>query len=177
MEEQWKPIPFAPKYEASNLGRVRRGDRIKAQREFSPSKPYMRVKIHGKTKMVHRCVLAAFVGDRPELEVNHEDGNKRNNVLTNLSWCTHKANVDHAYATGLNTAVRSASSATWRRLHAEGAITFHRGEAHPQHKLNEDQVRAIRASAESSPTIAKQYGINPRTVRDIRSRKIWRHVT
>lgn len=54
------------------------------------------------TKSVHRLVAAAFVpGWFPGAEVNHRDGNKRNNHASNLEWVTHRGNREHAVATGL----------------------------------------------------------------------------
>ncbi len=51
-----------------------------------------------------------------------------------------------------------------------------KGEAHYKARITEDDVRAIRASAESPNAIAPIYGIKPDTVRRIRSRRIWKHV-
>ena len=57
-----------------------------------------------RTFRVHRLVMMAFnpVKSMNELEVNHIDGNKKNNKLENLEWCTASENQIHAFKTGLN---------------------------------------------------------------------------
>ena len=50
---------------------------------------------------IHRLVMEHFVGPS-ELTVNHKDGDKQNNDLSNLEYLTIKENTIHAYETGLN---------------------------------------------------------------------------
>ena len=65
---------------------------------------YYRVNINGRGRDVHRLVAEAFLGQpKPGFEVNHKDGNKLNNHVSNLEWVTHLENVQHAYRTGLIT--------------------------------------------------------------------------
>jgi hypothetical protein len=49
---------------------------------------------------VHRLVMRAFVGES-SLDVNHIDGNKLNNKLSNLEYCTRKDNIAHSINIGL----------------------------------------------------------------------------
>lgn len=65
-----------------------------------------------KTYIVHRLVLMAFnpVDKMDDLQVNHKDGNKKNNNLENLEWCTSSENQIHAFKTGLQKPRRGESS-------------------------------------------------------------------
>lgn len=61
--------------------------------------------LDGKQKkfLVHRIILKTFQPNNnySKLDVNHIDGNKENNNLENLEWCTRSENILHAYKTGL----------------------------------------------------------------------------
>lgn len=101
--EYWIEIKDHPDYEVSQVGRVRdiRTDRILPQ---WPNKPggYLRVYIDGKHHYVHRLVLMSFTDDDGYgKDVNHIDGDKDNNCLWNLEWCTRKENIRHAVDAGL----------------------------------------------------------------------------
>lgn len=103
--ELWLPIPDYPDYEVSSDGRVRN---IKFGRILKGGlvKGYPRVKLskNNKTKpfSVHRLVADVFYdGDHKNLQVNHIDGVKTNNHISNLEWLTGSENIKHAYDTGL----------------------------------------------------------------------------
>ena len=65
-----------------------------------------------RTFRLHRLVLMAFnpVPNMEELEVNHIDGDKLNNALSNLEWCTSSENQKHAFNLGLQKARRGQDS-------------------------------------------------------------------
>lgn len=53
-------------------------------------------------KTIHRLVAETFIDNHNNLEqVNHIDGNKHNNNITNLEWCTQKYNIQEAWRMGL----------------------------------------------------------------------------
>ena len=112
--EQWKDVPgWEQHYQVSDLGRVRSKDRSivighrvkrKIQRNFKGRilKPfgtkYLTVKFtkpgESFSVSVHRLVLLSFKGRPPEgLEACHNDGNRLNNILSNLRHDTRSANA------------------------------------------------------------------------------------
>lgn len=115
MQEIWKDVKgFEGLYQVSNMGNVKSLGRkvynyFQKERILQPAKinGYLRVALfkdsHCKNYLVHRLVAEHFItnpDNKPQ--INHKDGNKENNVWTNLEWNTSKENNMHAFKNGLN---------------------------------------------------------------------------
>jgi len=116
------------------------------------------VSIFGKRGIysMHRLVALRFlplVKGKPE--VNHIDGNKRNNFLGNLEWVTHKENMRHAFESGF----------------------IHKGEKCSKSKLTEEQVNFIINNPEIKPIeLSKKYNTCLSNISAIRTNKSWKHI-
>ena len=107
--EQWATASEAMgNYEVSSHGRVRRIETGRVLTEKIGRFGYLRVHLrsidskNGVNPLVHRLVAKAFIPNPDNLpQVNHKDGNKRNNAVGNLEWVTAKGNFEHALSAGL----------------------------------------------------------------------------
>ena len=122
-KEIWKDIPnYEGLYQISNFGKIRSLDAIinckgaknidrhlrkgKILKQVINTKGYYYVNLSKKSKVqnirVHRLVALVFL-DNPNSYrcINHIDGNKLNNNVANLEWCTYSHNLKEAYRIGL----------------------------------------------------------------------------
>lgn len=126
IQEIWRPVAetkYSQLYEISNLGRVKSlakfiensgnfsggyHKKLHYKASYVDHDGYRIIKlcINGQclNRKIHRMVAEAFIPNPLNLpQVNHIDGNKQNNAVSNLEWCTRSANIQHAFATGLMT--------------------------------------------------------------------------
>jgi hypothetical protein len=162
--EEWRTIPFAPDYEASNLGNIRRVALCPPQfhmRHLKPKSnngyPEVVLKVDGVPLFirVHQVVCRVFHGDRPtgKDEVGHIDGNRRNARADNLRWVTKEEN----YAD--------------RNLHG----THNKGARNGAAKLDPLKLQAIHILSERMPSrmVAEVLGISKSQVGNILRGEAW----
>lgn len=170
MTEEWRAPPGLDGiYEVSTLGRLRRlllrqGTGVVKLDAPVIVKPKPRGKYLGVTLCrdgwkkqfyIHDLVLLTFVGPAPPgHEGAHDDGVRTHNALSNLAWKTRSQNHMDKWRHG----------------------TMEHGEGHRNAKLTVAEVLAIRSCATSSALLAERFDVSSSLIRQVRLRKIWRHV-
>lgn len=167
--EEWRDMPgYEGSYQVSDMGRVR-NIRYGAQRQIRLLNPYLngkryfRIRISRKGQMqnflVHRLVMAAFVGKCPEgYEVNHKNGVATDNRLENLEYVTRAENMRHM---------------------AEVLKRIKFGEDRNDSKLTESnviEIRMLRAIGMTLMEIASRYGVSAGTISSAVRRVTWKHI-
>lgn len=110
--EKWRKISTNDNYKVSSDGRIRRCDNDYEKVPRKNRDGYLITDLYKdgeRTRYrIHRLVAQEFIPN-PENKpcVNHKDGNKHNNDISNLEWVTEKENCQHAWATGLAKPSRS----------------------------------------------------------------------
>ena len=94
-DEQWVDTYCNKNYEVSNYGRVRYKKDLSLRKSSHKGNGYFNVSIDNKNYTLHRVVLKSFqpVENEDNLTVDHIDGNRSNNCLSNLRWLTNNENT------------------------------------------------------------------------------------
>lgn len=106
MTEQWRQIDDT-RYEISDKGRVRnsiKGNILKGSKHNHGYRSVcLRIDNKDSYKLIHRLIASAFIPNNDSKKdcINHIDGDKLNNSISNLEWCTKAENNKHACQAGL----------------------------------------------------------------------------
>lgn len=168
--EAVRPVPGASRYFVTDAGRLLstvRTPRV-APVYVRESNGYVQAEVwyergdgstYRRTPSVHGLVAEAFLGPRPtvpgvRITIDHVDGDKTNNALSNLRYVPHGTNVRLAIDAGVHGTAKLSSSAVWAlrcRAHVD------------------DPETAVRAAM-------AEYGVTRATARDALARRSWKWV-
>lgn len=171
--EIWKDVTgYEGLYQVSSMGRVRSVMRVVSKTNCTQklngkilslttnSHGYIAVSLHKnkkrKTMKLHRLVAIEFVVNKYNKQyINHIDGNKTNNMPSNLEWATPSENNQHAYDTGLKSPDNSDGSKLSYKLAYE--------------------IRGKINNGDSQRLLSHEYGVSEATISMIKTNKIWIH--
>lgn len=179
--EIFKTIPEFPDYLVSNFGRVKTKSRLlrythavtKKEHFRKSEERFLKVQFNNLTgykfcqlyknkkminKTLHNLVANTFIENPKKLAyINHIDGNKHNNCVDNLEWCSNEYNHEHATKTGLKA----------------------KGEQIKSSILNENSVHAIKwflNKGVSHTELSKAFKVSRPAITSISLNKTWKHI-
>jgi len=155
--ETW--LKFNERYSVSSKGEVRNDKTNRILKGDLNRKGYRRVIVSGKRYFIHRLVAIVYIPNPNNYpQVNHKDGNKLNNAVYNLEWCTNDYNNKHARANGL--IINKTPP----------------GEDHFRAKLKESEAVYIKYSLLPVTELSIRFNISKITIYKIRQGKMWKHI-
>lgn len=164
MKEIWKDIKnFEGLYQISNYGNIYSNNRKMILKPRKDKDGYLGINLYknncSKSYRVHRLVAIHFIFNPDDkLQVNHIDGNKENNCVWNLEWCTQEENMQHSLK---------------HKLRPSGQYCYNS-------KLTNEDVLFIRNNYKKSDKIfnrkyfAKKFNVHSSTISRIVNNKKWK---
>jgi hypothetical protein len=156
-------IPNHNRYEISKNGIIRNLNNKKIKSQYVSDSGYYMVTFSydnkSKPQRVHRLIASTFIENPNNYRfINHIDGNKLNNSISNLEWCTHSHNMKHAFDTGLinNTGIKNGMS----KLTKENVI----------------QIKVMLKNGFSQQKIADKFKVSRSCILKINLGKTWAHI-
>lgn len=160
--ETWLEYPLNPNYLVSDHGRIKNkfGNIlfVRFTKKGYPNVRLMRGEPIPRNVVIHRMVCITFISNEKNLpQVNHKDGDKLNNHVSNLEWCTNLENMRHAAINGLRPDLR--------------------GSKHGRAGITEEQAIQIReAKGITRKELMEMFGVSIHVIKDIRSNRSWTHI-
>ena len=166
--EQWVDVVDWPGYRVSSLGRVM-GPKGVPLKGYIDRYGYHAVGLwnRGYTKGfgVHRLVVQGFLGEiPPDKQVNHKNGVRNDNRLSNLEMVTPKGNIQHSFLVLKRIGKNTNPS---------------KGEAHHNSSLNAkkvEQIRILYAQGWTQVRLAEKFNTAQTNISRIILRRAWRHI-
>lgn len=165
MKEKWEN--FYQHYSVNQFGKVRNDNTNSILKTWKCNGGYEVIRLgkgSGTYFKIHRLVAQAFIPNPNNLpQVNHKDGNKLNNNVNNLEWCTQSYNIQHADTNGLR--------------------SMPKGENASNAKLTNKQVKWIlkhyipKDETYGGQALAKRFGVCRSTIVHILSGMTFKNIT
>jgi hypothetical protein len=166
---QYKPVPENSNYIATDDGRVYNYKHCRWCNHMKHKLGYVfigKFTINGKYKMalLHQVIAHTFIPKpNDKTELNHLDGNKKNNASNNLVWVTHKQNMSHAWETGLMENLRKCNG----KKICKGNAKLTQEQA--------DEIRKQRANGVKVKDLCEQYNISYTPIYRLLKGETWNH--
>ena len=109
----WYKIPnFNNELEININGDIIETNGYKLKKIYKDTNGYLQIHYKNKTYLHHRLIAITFI-ENPDnkSDVNHIDGDRSNNKISNLSWTTHSENIKYSF-TNLN---RKSNLINWNK--------------------------------------------------------------